>query len=67
MAKKPAAPASVSFTEPDAIEIEYIGPPGQTSPELGPLSAGRRYQVTATFGAYLLATHPDYWNRPDAA
>lgn len=41
--------------------LTYIGPPEQTSPDLGPLVAGRRYQMAADRAAYLAATHPDYW------
>lgn len=45
--------------------LVYIGPPGQESPLLGPLVAGRRYQVDVGFAAYLAETHPTYWQRPE--
>lgn len=49
-------------TAPDAqVSLVYVGPPEQTSPALGPLVAGRRYQMAADFAAYLVSTHPDYW------
>lgn len=41
--------------------VEYIGPPDHTHPDLGPLVAGRRYQIQADLAAYFCATHPDYW------
>lgn len=43
------------------VPVTYVGPPEQTSPDLGPLVAGQRYQVAADRAAYLCATHPDYW------
>lgn len=43
------------------VTLTYIGPPEQTSPALGPLVAGRRYQVAADMAAYLVATHSEYW------
>ncbi len=48
--------------EPEAsTTLIYIGPPEQESPALGPLVAGRRYQVAADLAAYLVSTHSDYW------
>ena len=48
--------------EPEApVSLTYIGPPEQESPTFGPLVAGRRYQVAADLAAYLVSTHPDYW------
>lgn len=49
-------------TAPEArVSLEYVGPPEQSSPDHGPLVAGRRYQMAADLAAYLSATHPDYW------
>lgn len=48
--------------EPEApTTLIYVGPPDQESPALGPLVAGRRYQVAAELAAYLVSTHSDYW------
>jgi hypothetical protein len=44
--------------------LRYVGPPGQTSPLFGALEPGRIYSTAdADFAAYLVATHPDYWQR----
>lgn len=51
----PAAPAEAKAS------LVYVGPPEQSNPDLGPLVAGRRYQVAASLAAYLCVTHPDYW------
>jgi hypothetical protein len=49
-------------TEAEArTSLEYVGPPEQSHPDLGPLVAGRRYQVAASLAAYLCANHSDYW------
>lgn len=53
---------SDSTPAPDArVSVTYVGPPEQTSPDHGPLVAGRRYQMQAASAVYLCATHPDYW------
>lgn len=44
-----------------SVRVEYIGPPEQSHPDLGPLVAGRRYQIQAALAAYFCATHPEYW------
>lgn len=55
-------------TEAEArTSLEYIGPPEQSHSELGPLVAGRRYQVAASLAAYLCANHSDYWRAVTAA
>lgn len=47
---------------PDAsVTLVYVGPEGHTSPELGPLVVGRRYQIAAALAAYLCSAHPDFW------
>jgi hypothetical protein len=50
--------------DPPLETLDYIGPAGQTSPVLGLLSVGARFQVNALFAAYLVAQHPDVWTRP---
>ena len=54
-------PESQPVQASEDASIEYVGPPEQMSPNLGPLVAGRRYQMQAELAAYLCATHPDYW------
>lgn len=53
---KPATPAT--------ILVEYCGPAGQDSPAHGPLEPGAVYQWPAEMAAYLVATHPTHWRRP---
>lgn len=48
-------------------QLRYVGPPGQTSPLFGALVRDQQYSADADFAAYLAATHPDYWQRVDAA
>lgn len=62
----PQSAAAAGPLDPPLDTIEYIGPAGQESPVLGPLSVGSRYQVNVTFAAYLLERHPDIWTRPSA-
>jgi len=59
--KKSETIAASEPTPEARVPLTYIGPPEQESPALGPLVAGRRYQVAADFAAYLVSTHPDYW------
>jgi len=51
-------------TPKKALEIEYCGPPGETSPTFGALEVGRRYQADPEMAAYLCRTHPEYWKDP---
>lgn len=60
MSKDPKTTSTEAAPEA-TTPITYVGPPEQSSPELGPLVAGRRYQVAADLAAYLCVTHPDYW------
>lgn len=64
----PSAPvaASAGPLDPPCVALYYIGPAGQESPVLGPLSVGSRYQVNVSFADYLVARHPDVWTRPTA-
>lgn len=52
--------------ETQTATLIYVGPEGQESPLLGPLVAGRRYQVAADLAGYLAAIHPNYWQLPGA-
>lgn len=65
MAKTNPTASSIASALSGATII-YIGPAGQVSPVFGPLGVGERYQATEAFAAYLVATHPDYWQRPAA-
>lgn len=58
---QPIPPKAPAAAQDAPVSLVYVGPPEQTSPTLGPLVAGRRYQMAADFAAYLVSTHPDYW------
>lgn len=53
------------------IGLRYVGPAGQTTQGFGghqELVPGQVYYTAdADFAAYLVATHPDYWQRATAA
>ena len=64
MAKKhpstSSSPAAGAAAAP--ATLRYVGPEGQTSPVFGVLVPGRTYTTAdATFAAYLVAKHPEYW------
>lgn len=56
--KTPTPPAA-----PAPPMLRYVGPPGQTSPVFGALVPTQQYAADADFATYLVATHPDYWQR----
>lgn len=69
MAKKMTTPSTSSAAAAAGAlaTLRYVGPPGQTSPVFGALEPGRTYTTAdATFAAYLVAKHPEYW-QPGAA
>lgn len=51
--------------EPVTSKITYVGPVGQESPLFGALEPGQTYQADEAFAAYLVMTHPDFWQRAD--
>lgn len=57
----PASPAPEAL-----VSLTYVGPPEQTSPSLGTLVVGRRYQMASALAEYLGHSHPDYWQAPPA-
>lgn len=59
--------AEPAVAPPSRVDLVYVGPPGQSSPDFGELVAGERYSAESDFATYLVEVHPDYWARPASA
>jgi len=67
MAQKTPAPTPAP---PSTVSLEYIGPANQDwfdeEGQRHTLTAGRRYTVSASLGAYMAEHDPQHWSRPAA-